>query len=68
MTVAARDAVCEKYQNHTIPELSKIENRVKSSPGVSGDKFQKHHQQLDALRNESFRNTHKTIANLMGIV
>ena len=68
MTVAARDAVCEKYQNHTIPELSKIENRVKSSPGVSGDKFQKHHQQVDALRNESFRNTHKTIANLMGIV
>lgn len=68
MTVAAQRAVIDQYREHSVPELRQIADRVSNSAGSDGVAFQQHHARLDQLRKQSFKKTHKEIANLMGIV
>lgn len=68
MTAAAQQAVVEQYSEHSVLELRQIADRVSKSATSDGVAFQQHHARLDQLRKQSFKKTHKEIANLMGIV
>lgn len=66
MTVAAKELVINKYQNHAHPELRNISNRVQGSTGSDGTKFINYMQKLDSHRKENFLNSHYEIAIAMG--
>jgi MoaA/NifB/PqqE/SkfB family radical SAM enzyme len=66
LTSAAKHLVLSKYQNSNDPELQKIVALIESSNGSDGKKFVERTRQLDVLRNQSFHNTHREIAEAMG--
>lgn len=66
LTPAAKSAVLEKYKFSLDPELQKIVNIVKYSPGSDGKKFVEYHQHLDKIRQQSCLISHSEIATAMG--
>jgi MoaA/NifB/PqqE/SkfB family radical SAM enzyme len=66
LTSTAKHLVLSKYQKSTDPELQKIAAIIESSNGSDGKKFVERTRELDALRNQSFHDTHQEIAEAMG--
>jgi MoaA/NifB/PqqE/SkfB family radical SAM enzyme len=66
LTAAARKAVLEKYKNSKNSEIQRVINFVSSGVDSNGKKFVEYTRQLDSIRQQSFLNTHKEIAEAMG--
>lgn len=65
VTPAVKQRIRELYQNHAVPELRALADRVTKTEPVSGDAFLAYTAKIDQRRRQNFYESHREICELM---